>query len=78
MTEDNLSDIEIRLDMERVLEQLSAELKEITILFFFQGLAEDMAQETFVRFFEAVVRYGDKGGELFYTALPGIRSSEHG
>lgn len=40
MTEDNLSDIEIRLDMERVLDQLPAELKEITILFFFQGLRQ--------------------------------------
>ena len=40
MSEDNLSDIEIRLDMERVLDQLPAELKEITILFFFQGLRQ--------------------------------------
>ena len=37
MNEDNLSDIEIRLDMERVLDQLPAELKEITILFFSRG-----------------------------------------
>lgn len=40
MTEDNLADLEIRLDMERALDQLPAELKEITILFFFQGLRQ--------------------------------------
>lgn len=38
--DDNLKDIEIRLDIERALEQLPEEIKEIAILFFFQGLKQ--------------------------------------
>lgn len=37
---DNLTELEIRLDIERVLDQLPEEIKEITILFFFQGLKQ--------------------------------------
>lgn len=32
--------IEIRIDIERALEQLPEEIKEIVILFFFQGLKQ--------------------------------------
>ena len=38
--EEHLRDIEIRLDIERALDQLPEEIKEITILFFFQGLKQ--------------------------------------
>lgn len=38
--EDNLRDIEIRLDVERALDQLPEEIKETAILFFFQGLKQ--------------------------------------
>ena len=38
--EEHLRDIEIRLDVERALDQLPEEIKEITILFFFQGLKQ--------------------------------------
>ncbi|MGN9059238.1 RNA polymerase sigma factor [Mediterraneibacter faecis] len=37
---DNLTELEIRLDIERALDQLPEEIKEITILFFFQGLKQ--------------------------------------
>lgn len=38
--EENLTDIEIRLDVERALDQLPKEIKETAILFFFQGLKQ--------------------------------------
>ena len=38
--EDNLTEIEIRLDIERALDQLPKEIKETAILFFFQGLKQ--------------------------------------
>ncbi len=38
--ESNLADIEIRLDIERALDQLPEEIKETAILFFFQGLKQ--------------------------------------
>ena len=38
--EENLTDIEIRLDVERALDQLPEEIKETAILFFFQGLKQ--------------------------------------
>ncbi len=37
---ENLKDIEIRLDVERALDQLPKEIKETAILFFFQGLKQ--------------------------------------
>lgn len=37
---DNLTELEIRLDIEQALDQLPEEIKEITILFFFQGLKQ--------------------------------------
>ena len=37
---DNLSEIEIRLDVERALDLLPEEIKETAILFFFQGLKQ--------------------------------------
>ena len=40
MTESNLTEIEIRLDIERALDQLPEEIKETAILFFFQGLKQ--------------------------------------
>ena len=38
--DENPKNIEIRIDIERALEQLPEELKEIVILFFFQGLKQ--------------------------------------
>lgn len=38
--EEKLKDIELRLDIERALDQLPEEIKEIAILFFFQGLKQ--------------------------------------
>ena len=38
--EEHLRDIEIRLDVERALDQLPEEIKETAILFFFQGLKQ--------------------------------------
>ena len=38
--EEHLEDIEIRLDIERALDQLPKEIKEAAILFFFQGLKQ--------------------------------------
>lgn len=38
--DDNPKNIEIRIDIERALEQLPEEIKEIVILFFFQGLKQ--------------------------------------
>ncbi len=38
--EENLTDIEIRLDVERALDQLPEEIKETTILFFFRELKQ--------------------------------------
>lgn len=38
--DENLKGIEIRIDIERALEQLPEEIKEIAILFFFQGLKQ--------------------------------------
>lgn len=38
--EEHLEDIEIRLDIERALDQLPEEIKETAILFFFQGLKQ--------------------------------------
>lgn len=38
--EGNLTEIEIRLDIERALDQLPEEIKETAILFFFQGLKQ--------------------------------------
>ena len=38
--EDNLTELEIRLDIERALDQLPEEIKETAILFFFQGLKQ--------------------------------------
>ena len=38
--EEHLEDIEIRLDIERALDQLPKEIKEVAILFFFQGLKQ--------------------------------------
>ena len=38
--EENLTDVEIRLDVERALDQLPEEIKETVILFFFQGLKQ--------------------------------------
>ena len=35
--DENPKNIEIRIDIERALEQLPEEIKEIVILFFFQG-----------------------------------------
>ena len=35
-----IRNIEIRIDIERALEQLPEEIKEIVILFFFQGLKQ--------------------------------------
>ena len=37
---DNLSEIEIRIDVERALDLLPEEIKETEILFFFQGLKQ--------------------------------------
>ena len=37
---DNLTEIEIRLDVERALDLLPEEIKETAILFFFQGLKQ--------------------------------------
>lgn len=37
---DNLTEIEIRLDVERALDLLPEEIKEAAILFFFQGLKQ--------------------------------------
>ena len=37
---DNLSEIEIRIDVERALDLLPEEIKETAILFFFQGLKQ--------------------------------------
>lgn len=39
-TEDNTADIAIRLDVEKAMDELPEELKEITILFFFQELKQ--------------------------------------
>lgn len=38
--EDNMTEIEIRLDIERALDQLPQEIKETAILFFFQELKQ--------------------------------------
>lgn len=38
--EDNMTEIEIRLDIERALDQLPEEIKETAILFFFQELKQ--------------------------------------
>ena len=38
--DENPKNIEIRIDIERTLEQLPEEIKEIVILFFFQGLKQ--------------------------------------
>ena len=38
--DENPNNIEIRLDIERALEQLPEEINEIVILFFFQGLKQ--------------------------------------
>ena len=38
--ENNAADIEVRLDIERAVARLPDEIKEITILFFFQGLKQ--------------------------------------
>ena len=38
--DENPNNIEIRIDIERALEQLPEEIKEIVILFFFQGLKQ--------------------------------------
>ena len=38
--DENPKNIEIRIDIERALEQLPEEIKEIVILFFFQGLKQ--------------------------------------
>ena len=38
--ENNAADIEVRLDIERVVARLPDEIREITILFFFQGLKQ--------------------------------------
>lgn len=38
--DENPKNIEIRIDIERVLEQLPEEIKEIVILFFFQELKQ--------------------------------------
>lgn len=40
---DNLTEIEIRLDVERALDLLPEEIKETAILFFFQGLKQKKA-----------------------------------
>ena len=38
--DENPKNIELRIDIERALEQLPKEIKEIVILFFFQGLKQ--------------------------------------
>lgn len=38
--DENPKNIEIRIDIERALEQLPEEIEEIVILFFFQGLKQ--------------------------------------
>ena len=38
--DENPKNIEIRIDIERALEQLPEEIKEFVILFFFQGLKQ--------------------------------------
>lgn len=38
--DENPKNIEIRIDIERALEQLPEDIKEIVILFFFQGLKQ--------------------------------------
>ena len=38
--ENNAADIEVRLDIERAVARLPDEIREITILFFFQGLKQ--------------------------------------
>ena len=38
--DENPKNIEIRIDIERALEQLPEEIKEIVILFFYQGLKQ--------------------------------------
>ena len=38
--DENPKNIEIRIDIERALEQLPEEIKEIVILYFFQGLKQ--------------------------------------
>ena len=38
--DENPKNIEIRIDIDRALEQLPEEIKEIVILFFFQGLKQ--------------------------------------
>ena len=38
--DENQKNIEIRIDIERALEQLPEEIKEIVILYFFQGLKQ--------------------------------------
>lgn len=38
--DENPKNIEIRIDIERALEQLPEEIKEIVIMFFFQGLKQ--------------------------------------
>ena len=38
--DENPKNIEIRIDIKRALEQLPEEIKEIVILFFFQGLKQ--------------------------------------
>lgn len=40
ISEEQMSDLEIRLDIEKAIEELPEELKEITILFFFQELKQ--------------------------------------
>lgn len=40
MPKNNTGDIELRLDVERAVDSLPEELREITILFFFQGLKQ--------------------------------------
>lgn len=40
MPENNTGDIELRLDVERAVDSLPEELRETTILFFFQGLKQ--------------------------------------
>ena len=46
---DNLSEIEIRIDVERALDLLPEEIKETAILFFFQGLKQKEISDAFYK-----------------------------
>lgn len=43
--EDDINNLEIRMDIEKAIDQLPEEIKEITILFFFQGLKQKEISE---------------------------------